>query len=145
MPLVRLMPAVDHATLQHHYVRGGRDGILAAIAIELYRRRHATWPESLGALTPSLLPAVPIDRFDGQPLRYRIVEGRPVIYSIGSDLDDDGGRPALRQADGKPENAAARKWRSREAVEQARRQRNFDQASSNWLPDGDWVIWPPSE
>jgi hypothetical protein len=37
-PLVYLMPAIETATLQHEYVRGSRDAILAAIALELYRR-----------------------------------------------------------------------------------------------------------
>lgn len=36
-------------------------------------------------------PALPIDRFDGRPLRYRLTEEGPLLYSIGADRIDDGG------------------------------------------------------
>jgi hypothetical protein len=49
-------------------------------------------PENLNELMPQFLPAVPIDPFDGQPLRcHRLAKGY-VIYSVGSDGHDDGGR-----------------------------------------------------
>jgi len=35
---------------------------------------------------------VPIDPYSGKPLRMAIVDGEPVIYSIGKDGRDDGGR-----------------------------------------------------
>jgi hypothetical protein len=50
---------------------------------------------------PDLLPAVPPDRYDGKPLRYQLVDGKPLVYSIGSDRDDDAGR-APRNAAGAP-------------------------------------------
>jgi len=69
-----------------------RDATLALIALELFRRRHGRWPEHLQELVPAFLPALPLDQFDGQPLRYRLVDGKPLLYSIGGDRDDDGGR-----------------------------------------------------
>ena len=30
-------------------------------------------------MTPQYLPAVPLDRYDGKPLKYRIVEGQPMM------------------------------------------------------------------
>ena len=38
------------------------------------------------------LPRVPIDPYSGQPLRMAIIDGEPVIYSVGKDGRDDGGR-----------------------------------------------------
>lgn len=109
-----------------------RDAVLAAIALELYRRRHAAWPPTLKELTPGLLPAVPLDRFTGNPLRYRLVNGRPLLYSCGSDGDDDGGRMPARG------NQVAREW-SPEAKLDA------ETITSAWAAahDGDWILWPP--
>jgi len=62
-----------------------------AIAIEQFRRRHGRPPQSLDELVPEFLPAVPIDPFDGQPLRYATDPGGFRIYSIGGNAKDDGG------------------------------------------------------
>jgi hypothetical protein len=58
---------------------------VAAVAAERYRLRHGAWP---AALAPECLP----DPFDGQPLRYHRLADGIVIYSIGEDRADDGGR-----------------------------------------------------
>jgi hypothetical protein len=66
----------------------------AAIACERYRLNDAkkSWPESLDVLVrEKLLDAVPIDPFDGQPIRYRRTKDGIVVYSVGVDLKDDGG------------------------------------------------------
>ena len=40
-----------------------------------------------------------IDPFTGEPLRLgRTEDGRPVVYSVGIDFDDDGGAPRPRRA-----------------------------------------------
>jgi hypothetical protein len=65
---------------------------VAALAAERYRLRHGTWPESLAALVPELLPAVSADPFDGRPLRYRKLADGVVIYSVAEDGTDDGGK-----------------------------------------------------
>jgi len=70
-----------------------RDGALAAIALEVYRRRHGSFPARLDELAPQYLPTLARDPFDGEPLRYRLVEGQPVVYSVGIDRADDAGRP----------------------------------------------------
>lgn len=63
----------------------------AAVALEVYRKRHGEYPKTLAILAPGILPAVPIDPFDGQPLRYVSSDERVAVYSIGEDLQDDGG------------------------------------------------------
>jgi hypothetical protein len=68
-----------------------RDAVLVAIALQLYHRREGTWPASLNQIVPGLLPRVPVDQFDGKPLRYRLIEGRPNVYSVGPNRQDDGG------------------------------------------------------
>jgi hypothetical protein len=46
------------------------------------------------------LPAVPLDPFDGAPLRYKPLVKGYVVYSIGPDGHDDGGKePPIRRRD----------------------------------------------
>jgi hypothetical protein len=64
-----------------------------ALAAECYRRAHGDWPQALTELVPEHLPTVPLDPFDGEPLRYRRTERGVVIYSVGENGRDDGGDP----------------------------------------------------
>ena len=94
------MPAFSRAGEQSEITAQQRDAVLVAIALELHHRRSGAWPVSLDELVPDLLPAVPPDRFDGKPLRYRLIVGRPLLYSIGWDRDDDGGKPTAGKGPG---------------------------------------------
>jgi len=44
-------------------------------------------PDSLEALVPEYLPELPVDPYDGKPLRY----DQAKLWSVGGDLKDDGG------------------------------------------------------
>lgn len=70
---------------------------LTACAVERYRLKNSPrLPERLEQLVPEFLPAVPLDPFDGRPLRYEVSGEGYVIYSVGSDLVDDRGRSNQR-------------------------------------------------
>jgi hypothetical protein len=43
-------------------------------------------------LIPEFLDKVPTDPYDGKPLRYRRLDDGVVVYSIGRDGKDDGGK-----------------------------------------------------
>jgi len=62
-----------------------------AIALEAYRRQHDAWPTSLDVLVGErLLPELPIDQFDGEPLRYKVdANDQPLLYSVGPDQQDN--------------------------------------------------------
>ena len=48
-----------------------RIGMLQTLtALQAWRGEHGELPESLDALVPALLAAVPLDGFAGEPLRY---------------------------------------------------------------------------
>ncbi len=64
----------------------------AAIAVHRYCRRHGEPPKRLDELVPALLPRVPIDPFDGKPLRYEVQKDRYIIYSVGPNGVDNGGK-----------------------------------------------------
>lgn len=65
----------------------------AAIAVERYRLQHqGALPDSLNALVPEFLASVPIDPYDGKPLRYESKPGSGyIIYSVGRNRIDDHG------------------------------------------------------
>lgn len=66
------------------------------IAVDRYRRQCGRLPETLAVLVPDYLPAVPLDPFDGQTLRYAVRTAEQdvvevVVYSVGPNRTDDGG------------------------------------------------------
>jgi len=62
------------------------------LAIERYRLAAGKLPDSLEDLIPDYIDAVAMDPFDGHGLRYKRLETGFVVYSIGEDLSDDGGK-----------------------------------------------------
>ncbi|MFN7140927.1 MAG: hypothetical protein ACK4UN_16465 [Limisphaerales bacterium] len=61
----------------------------AAIALEQYRNdHHNLYPQFLSHLTPKYLESVPIDPFDGKPLRYRKLGRGYAMYSIGTNQSE---------------------------------------------------------
>jgi hypothetical protein len=64
-----------------------------ALAVERYRlANHDQRPATLQDLVPACLPAVPVDPFDGRPIRYHRFSKGYLVYSIGEDGVDDGGK-----------------------------------------------------
>ena len=59
------------------------------LAMKAYELDKGRLPETLEQLVPEYLDAVPIDDFDGKPLRYNAA--KRIIYSVGKDLEDNGG------------------------------------------------------
>jgi hypothetical protein len=64
----------------------------AGLACRLYKSRTGHYPETLEELVPGLLADVPIDPFTGRPLVYRREGEGFIVYSLGSNQKDDGGR-----------------------------------------------------
>ena len=75
-----------------------------ALAVERYRLANNALPEQLIDLAPRFLESVPLDPYDGQPLRYRQLDPGFVVYSIGPDGVEDGGkeRPAKQRGQQEP-------------------------------------------
>jgi hypothetical protein len=87
----RLAPGLARVANAHRYKQAHVRSQIACLAAERYRRAHGRWPNSLADLVPTELSAVPVDPFDGQPLRFRRSAEGVVIYSVGMDGKDDGG------------------------------------------------------
>ena len=81
--------------------------LITAIALERYRGKHGAYPATLASLAPEFVKAVPVDFMDGKPLRYRLTDdGHFVLYSVGLDCVDDGGKLLLPNAPIWPRNSA---------------------------------------
>jgi len=65
---------------------------IVALALERYRHVHKSWPDNLVALVPEFLRELPTDPFNGSPLKYRRFAEGVVIYSVGPDGQDNGGK-----------------------------------------------------
>jgi hypothetical protein len=102
------------------YIAVALDRLLETqLALRAYRLDHGSYPQTLSSLVPKYLPSLPLDPFsDSKRLHYRIsadyylVQGRGTIserytaehearlsgdryllYSVGPDAVDDGGKP----------------------------------------------------
>ena len=86
-----LAPAFEAAATATARAEMTNDALQTAIAIEQYRRKNGKLPETLAALVPEFLEKVPVDPFDGHPLRYVPSKNGAKLYSVGQDRKDDGG------------------------------------------------------
>lgn len=126
LPIVWLFPSLDHAAWSAERVLGAREGMEIGIALELHRRRHGSYPAALSELAPMLLPTVPVDRITGGPLKYRLVDNHPVVYSVGVDHDDDSGKMA-EYSPGHADPVVAAQWNFADDI-----QKKYD---------GDWILY----
>ncbi len=60
-------------------------------AILLFRKDQQRLPRELKELVPRYIPDVYLDRYSGNPFRYRTEGDRWQLYSVGPDGQDDGG------------------------------------------------------
>lgn len=75
--------------------------VQTALAIERFRLANNVLPERLEDMVPVYLTEVLPDPFDGKALRYKRQPVGYVVYSIGMNLQDDGGsKPAQYNHDG---------------------------------------------
>src|SRR4029077_15885707 len=63
-----------------------------AIALERYRQAKGDWPKSLDQLVPKYLAEVPTDHYVAKPFIYRRVDRGVIVYSVGQDRKDNGGK-----------------------------------------------------
>ena len=58
------------------------------LALKAYKLEKGKSPSNLSDLVPTYLSQMPIDPFDGKPLRYS--REKMLIYCVGKDLQDSG-------------------------------------------------------
>jgi hypothetical protein len=97
------------------------------LAAHRHKLTHGHFPETLEDFDPAILTFTPTDLFTGQPLNYDILVDEPLIYSNGTDRDDDNAAPAIAH-DFIPLNKLNEIHES-------------DPASI----DGDWILYPTTK
>jgi hypothetical protein len=61
--------------------------------LERYRRAHGGYPETLDTLVPRFVENLPHDLMGDEPLKYRrTADGKFLLYSVGWNATDDGGK-----------------------------------------------------
>jgi hypothetical protein len=65
--------------------------VRVGIACKIYKNLHGDFPETLSELSPEILKKIPVDPFTGQPLIYKRRDSGIMVFSVGSNLRDDGG------------------------------------------------------
>ncbi|HXP62861.1 MAG TPA: hypothetical protein VN829_20340 [Dongiaceae bacterium] len=91
-----LLPALGRVVRRCAYAQSFADLARGACALERCRLANGQFPETLEALVPRFLGKLPHDRINGQPLKYhRTDDGHFVLYSVGWNETDDGGKVAL--------------------------------------------------
>ena len=84
-----LLPAVEKSCAARFRHDAYARLVQTLVALKAYSLDRGELPGELEQLLPVYLTAVPVDPFDGKPLRY--VPGERVLYSIGMNVQDDGG------------------------------------------------------
>ena len=117
---VRLLASITHlavwqASVFHRQLQTQRNATRVILAMHAFKAKHNRWPQTLSEATPGNLGQFRADPFSGQDLRYRIDGGKPLLYSVGRDGEDDGGR-----------------W-----------PREQGKIKRGWREDGDFIFWPP--
>ncbi len=101
------VPPLPREAMNSARVQAGVDMARVACALEGYRLAHDEYPQMLDALAPQFIETIPHDIINGQPLHFhRTTDGKFLLYSVGWNGKDDGGRPEdpkqfpLRKSDG---------------------------------------------
>ncbi len=102
-PLIEpLLETEPKAQIRETYCETQNCLLLVSLALRAYSLEHGQYPDSLTALAPSYLTALPADPFAANgTLHYYRTEESYVLYSIGPDGKDDHGTPCAGGRKGK--------------------------------------------
>jgi hypothetical protein len=87
-----LAPALSRVAELDLRFQADIDMARTAVAIERFRLTKGALPRDLATLVPDYLDQVPIDPFDGQPIRYRRTNPGYRLYSVFEDGQDHDGK-----------------------------------------------------
>ncbi|MFO0873855.1 MAG: hypothetical protein U0575_07770 [Phycisphaerales bacterium] len=118
------------------------DATRAAIALARFELAEGRWPRTLDELVPRFLASIPRDPYDGGTIRYALRDGRPLLWYVGGDRHDDGGRPA--SGDHVPDQIAASRA-MRWVAPSAMRDPPAPGQPASAPVDGDWIVFAGPE
>ena len=113
--LSMLSPALGRAAEMGHRHRTNVEATISILALQRYKADKGSFPDNLQELvTAGYLRQLPVDVFSDKPLIYRKTDESFILYSIGGNFKDDGGKAEI-DSKGRPKL---------------------------WDYDGDAVFWP---
>jgi hypothetical protein len=113
----KLVQMFSDAAENFPFAQTAVDQAALACALERHRLAHGEFPATLAELTPQFVAKLPNDIITGEPLKYRrTADGGFVVYSVGFNRVDDGGRPCVRRTN----------WRGE-------RESRFDLDQNDWV------------
>ncbi len=102
---VYCLPNASAAIVKAVEIETCRQLALTAVGLKRFLLRKGNLPERLDELTPEILDAVPIDFWNGKPLKYRRTARGFLLYAVGKNAVDDSGNPTLDQVWEEPARA----------------------------------------
>jgi len=87
---------IQRAAVRHKRIIAHERLLYAELAVRCYQTEQGRSPTGLEQLVPKYLQRVPLDPFSGRPMNYRSQGTNWLLYSVGEDSVDDGGRPVGR-------------------------------------------------
>jgi hypothetical protein len=85
-----LMPSVRTVLSKQKGQAAATQSTRLVLALRAFQMQKGDLPEDLASLVPDYLDRVPLDSFDGHPMRYS--PSQKLVYSIGENLRDDNGQ-----------------------------------------------------
>jgi peroxiredoxin/mono/diheme cytochrome c family protein len=87
-----MTPAIHKVQGAVDRIKQTQDNLRLAFALAWFHCDHGHYPKNLDALAPKYLERIPQDMFSGKALIYRPSENGYLLYSVGVNGKDDGGR-----------------------------------------------------
>jgi hypothetical protein len=88
-----IAPAIAQSTAIEYLSRAEIQALITTLSILRYNSDKNGYPETLSQLIMAgYLKELPKDPFSDKPLVYKQAEQGFILYSLGGDFDDDGGR-----------------------------------------------------
>ncbi len=90
--ILLLLPAVAIAQNAEDRAEQRDRNLQVAFALAAFQKDRGRYPKQLDELAPKYLTRVPQDLFAGKPLKYRLIKNGYLLYSVGQNEKDDGGK-----------------------------------------------------
>jgi hypothetical protein len=98
----QFLPNFVRARIVEDRTRQSTRNLKTALALAAFRADHERFPAQLVELMPTYLAEIPTDVFTGQMPIYRRQHSGYLLYSVGQDGRDDGGRAKDSKVDDLP-------------------------------------------
>ena len=97
--LALLLPDLSRSRTLADRARVQRELTVLAVALAVHKAEAGAYPAKLAALAPKYVKAVPQDFFSGKPLIYKREGEGYLLYSVGENARDDGGKDDVSTGD----------------------------------------------